>query len=128
MARIVMPLIGKVMAEWFNAPAFRGCAFINAVAEVGATLPGVLQIAQRHKQEMPQVIAELLPAGPAQATVAGAAALAVDGAIVRAQMERTPNRRSPDYGSFWMRWSPRSNTSRHAQGLIPRRDFSLGAD
>ena len=76
----------EAMAEWFGDPAFRGCAFINAVAEVGATLPGVVQIAQRHKQDMRQVIAELLPAGPAQATAADAVALAVDGAIVRAQM------------------------------------------
>lgn len=77
----------EVMAEWFNDPAFRGCAFINAVAEVGGTLPGVVQIAQGHKQDMQQVIADLLPAGPNQASMAGAATLAVDGAIVRAQMD-----------------------------------------
>jgi AcrR family transcriptional regulator len=79
--------LGDAMAEWFNDPAFRGCAFINAVAEVGGTLDGVVQIAQGHKQHMQQVIADLLPAGPNQASTAGAAALAVDGAIVRAQME-----------------------------------------
>jgi hypothetical protein len=36
---------------------------------------------------MQQVIAGLLPAGPGQQALADAAALAVDGAIVRAQME-----------------------------------------
>lgn len=75
------------MAEWFNDPAFRGCAFINTVAEVGGTLAGVVQIAQGHKQDMLQVIADLLPSSPNQAATAGAAALAVDGTIVRAQME-----------------------------------------
>jgi len=79
--------LGEAMAEWFKDPAFRGCAFINAVAEVGGTLAGVVQIAQDHKQHMQQVIAGLLPAGPDQASMAGAAALAVDGAIVRAQMD-----------------------------------------
>jgi hypothetical protein len=36
---------------------------------------------------MLQVIADLLPDGPGRATTAAAAALAVDGAIVRAQMD-----------------------------------------
>lgn len=77
----------KAVAEWFSEPAFRGCAFINAVAEMGGTLPGVMQIAQRHKQDMLQVIADLLPDSPGRASTAAAAALAVDGAIVRAQMD-----------------------------------------
>jgi AcrR family transcriptional regulator len=78
--------LAAAMAEWFADPAFRGCAFINAVAEVGGSLPDSAAIAQKHKQEMEQVIADLLPAGPARASQAQAAALAVDGAIVRAQM------------------------------------------
>jgi AcrR family transcriptional regulator len=80
------PLV-PTLAEWFADPLFRGCAFINAIAEVGASQPGVAQIVQNHKQDMEQVIAGLLPAGPRQQTGAGAAALAVDGAIVRAQIE-----------------------------------------
>ncbi len=79
------PLL-PTLAEWFADPLFRGCAFINAMAEAGA-LPGVAQIVQNHKNDMRQVIAGLLPAGPRQPAPAGAAALAVDGAIVRAQME-----------------------------------------
>jgi AcrR family transcriptional regulator len=80
------PLVAT-LAEWFADPLFRGCAFINAMAEVGAAQPGVAQIVQNHKQDMQQVIAGLLPAGPSQTTLASAAALAVDGAIVRAQMD-----------------------------------------
>lgn len=80
------PLV-PALAEWFTDPLFRGCAFINAVAELGATQPEVTQIVQNHKKDMEQVIAGLLPAGPGQQAAAGAAALAVDGAIVRAQME-----------------------------------------
>lgn len=80
------PLV-PALGEWFADPLFRGCAFINAIAEVGGSQPGIAQIVQSHKQDMQQVIAGLLPAGAAQQAVAGAAALAVDGAIVRAQME-----------------------------------------
>jgi AcrR family transcriptional regulator len=79
------PLL-PTLAEWFADPLFRGCAFINAMAEAGA-LPGVAQTVQNHKNDMQQVIAGLLPAGPGQQALADAAALAVDGAIVRAQME-----------------------------------------
>ncbi len=79
------PLAGA-MAEWFADPAFRGCAFINAVTELGASVGGVIQVAARHKQDMVDVIADLLPAGTQQTARAQAAALAVDGAIVRAQM------------------------------------------
>jgi len=78
--------LAPVLAEWFADPLFRGCAFINATAEASA-LPGVAQIVQNHKNEMRQVIAGLLPAAARQASLADAAALAVDGAIVRAQME-----------------------------------------
>ncbi|MDB5965078.1 MAG: TetR/AcrR family transcriptional regulator [Polaromonas sp.] len=74
------------LGEWFHEPLFRGCAFINAVAELGAGQPAVGDIALRHKLEMQQVIEALLPPGPVQRALASAAAMAVDGAIVRAQM------------------------------------------
>ncbi len=83
-----VPLI-EAMREWFNDPLFRGCAFINAVAELGATLPEVVQISKRHKGDLRQVITELVAPHQPQARVASAAALAVDGAIVRAQMDGT---------------------------------------
>ena len=33
-------LLADVMAEWFADPVFRGCAFINATAEVGGSVEG----------------------------------------------------------------------------------------
>jgi AcrR family transcriptional regulator len=78
--------LAAAMAEWFADPLFRGCAFINAVAEVGGSLPQAVAIAQAHKQAMVKAIAELLPKGRQRMAQAEAAALAVDGAIVRAQM------------------------------------------
>lgn len=80
------PLLAA-LAEWFADPLFRGCAFINTVAEVGASLPDSVAIAQNHKRDMADVIATLLTPGPQRGAIAQAVAVAVDGAIVRAQME-----------------------------------------
>jgi AcrR family transcriptional regulator len=75
------------MAEWFNNPIYRGCAFINTVSELGGILPDVCDIASRHKQDMTNVIADLLPETPNRLNIANAAAIAVDGAIVKAQLD-----------------------------------------
>ncbi|WP_422087882.1 MULTISPECIES: TetR/AcrR family transcriptional regulator [Variovorax] len=79
-------VLADVMAEWFADPVFRGCAFINSVVEIGASVPGATGIAREHKREMVEVIAGLLPDGPQRMALAQAAALGVDGAIVKAQM------------------------------------------
>lgn len=80
------PLV-PVMEEWFRNPEYRGCAFINTIAELGGTSPEVVAICSNHKQEMVQVIAELLPDAESRQRIANAAAIAIDGAIVRAQLE-----------------------------------------
>lgn len=83
------------LTEWFRGKAeglnaFRGCAFINSLAELGNTLTGVKEISRQHKQEMTAVIARLLVVSPQQTQQAAAIALAVDGCIVRAQYEDDP--------------------------------------
>ncbi len=50
------------LAEWFGDDGYRGCAFINSVGELGDTLPEVMEITRRHKQDMADAIAQLLPA------------------------------------------------------------------
>lgn len=79
------------LSEWFSDPGFRGCAFLNGVGEVGGVLPQVLEITRRHKQDMTAAIANLLPGSRRRAKQAQAIALAVDGAIVRAQFDETPD-------------------------------------
>jgi len=37
------------LEEWFGEPGFRGCAWINASGELGATLPVVAEQARLHK-------------------------------------------------------------------------------
>ena len=76
-----------VLKEWFDKPIYRGCAFINSVSELGGVLPNVIEISSRHKQDMMLTIAKLLPDTPRREKLANAAAIAVDGAIVKAQLE-----------------------------------------
>jgi AcrR family transcriptional regulator len=78
------------LAEWFGGEAYRGCAFINAVVEVGGTLPQTVEITRRHKRDMTHAIRALLPAQRSAKADAQALALAVDGAIVAAQFAESP--------------------------------------
>lgn len=81
--------LAAALAEWFAQPSFRGCAFINSVAEIGGALPDAIAIAARHKAEMIAEIENMLPQDQTdRAIVAQAAALAADGAIVRAQTSK----------------------------------------
>lgn len=77
------------LEEWLLSNGYRGCAFINAVVEFDGVLPVVLEISRRHKLEMTQVIASLLPVSKHREVDAQAVAMAVDGAIVRAQMDKS---------------------------------------
>jgi AcrR family transcriptional regulator len=85
-----LPALPRALGEWFRAPVFRGCAFINSVGEVGSTQPQVRAIARRHKQDMADAIAEILPPSRRRRQDARTIAIAVDGAIVRAQTDASP--------------------------------------
>jgi len=84
--KALVPALG----EWFGDEGYRGCAFINSVGELGETLPEVVAITRRHKQDMADAIARLLPASRQRKRLAMDLALAVDGAIVRAQFDQSP--------------------------------------
>jgi len=79
------------LAEWFQNGSFRGCAFLNGVGELGSTLPEVVKITRSHKQDMTKAIADLLPPSELREQYAQAISVAVDGAIVRAQFDETPD-------------------------------------
>lgn len=74
------------LAEWFGREDFRGCAFINSVSELGDGVPQVNEIARRHKQDMADLLATLLPPSATHVQDAQAVALVVEGAIVCAQL------------------------------------------
>jgi len=73
------------MSEWFHSEHYRGCAFINAAAELDAGVPGVLEATRNHKYDMAHAIARLLPPTLERDEIASAISMAVDGAIIRAQ-------------------------------------------
>jgi AcrR family transcriptional regulator len=75
------------LTEWFNDPNFRGCAFLNSVGELGEELPKIVEQARTHKAEMVSVIATIVPSHLDRDQIAQSLALAIDGAIVRAQTE-----------------------------------------
>ena len=81
--------IAAALEEWLQTPEFRGCAFINVVAELPDGGTHIATIARNHKDDMRGAIAQVLPASPRRAQLAASLALAFDGAIVRAQMDGT---------------------------------------
>ncbi len=80
------PLL-PALAEWFSQPEFRGCAFINIAAEISDEAE-YMTLCRCHKQDMLAVIGEL-PAltCPNRAAIAAAAGVAVDGSIVKTQID-----------------------------------------
>lgn len=83
----IVPAVG----EWLRDPGYRGCAFINSVGELAGSLPEVVDIARAHKADVAVAIAAVLPASRQRVKLAQAIALAIDGAIVRAQFDVTPD-------------------------------------
>ena len=82
--------IAPALAEWLRSADYRGCAFLNSVGELAASLPAVLDATRRHKHDMTAAVARLLRPAPGRARTARALALAIDGAIVQAQFQETP--------------------------------------
>lgn len=76
--------LAATLRSWFSRADFRGCAFLNAAAELGSSDPEILQTVRRHKQEMSSVLDGVFGA---EAVSAGRSlSLLIDGAIVHAQM------------------------------------------
>lgn len=72
------------LRSWFVQPDFRGCAFLNAAAELGSSDTEILKVVCRHKQEMASVLDEFFSGGALSA--GRMLSLVIDGAIVHAQM------------------------------------------
>jgi AcrR family transcriptional regulator len=82
--------VAPALREWFKDDGFRGCAFINAVVELGGVQPEVVEIARAHKESMAAAVAALLPPSKHRMLDAQAVALAIDGAIIHAQISGSP--------------------------------------
>ncbi|WP_311791075.1 MULTISPECIES: TetR/AcrR family transcriptional regulator [Pantoea] len=72
------------LKSWFDEEDYRGCAFINASAELGDSLPDIGELIRRHKREMAEAIALRLV--PEERRKTGQIMLLAEGAIVRVQL------------------------------------------
>jgi AcrR family transcriptional regulator len=82
-----------LLGEWFTQPEFRGCMFINAASEYCGLDQRIGEIAARHKRIVREEIRTLAREAGARnaAALADQLALLVEGAIVMALMEKTPD-------------------------------------
>ncbi|MFE5585787.1 TetR/AcrR family transcriptional regulator [Kitasatospora sp. NPDC056531] len=78
------------LGRWFAEPGFRGCAFVNAFGELGATTPAVAAAARHHKEEFAGYLAGLVEAAGAPPATAGHLALLAEGAITTAAIHGDP--------------------------------------
>lgn len=77
------------LSEWFEMTDFRGCAFINAHAELGTSNPAATEIVALHSRSLTEYLARLAQEeGAAQPeTLARELLLIVAGAIVAASIQ-----------------------------------------
>ncbi|MFE9424725.1 TetR/AcrR family transcriptional regulator [Kitasatospora sp. NPDC006697] len=77
------------LAERFARADFRGCAFINTMAETADTGSSAYRVAAAHKERVTAYVADLLAAHGQDPALARRFVLLMDGAIVTALRERT---------------------------------------
>lgn len=75
------------MEQWFSQSNFRGCAFVNSLAEISAELPEALNQIKQHKQQVTDAIEQRLLDYDIidKKQTAQTITMTMDGAIVRAQ-------------------------------------------
>ena len=76
------------LGDWFSRPGFRGCAWVNAHGELGASVPAVAEAARSHKRAFHDQVVELVRA--VDASAAEAVYLLAEGAIVVAGVTGDP--------------------------------------
>ncbi len=81
------------LEQWFGDTTFRGCGFINAFGELGATSPAVAAVAREHKESFQRYVEELVRGagleGPAAEELAAELALLAEGAQTTAAIGGT---------------------------------------
>lgn len=82
--------LALTLREWFDSDEFRGCAFLNAAAEFGSTHPEILKIVREHKNDVARCLDEIFES-PGH-SLGGPLTVAIDGAIVHAQMGESTDR------------------------------------
>jgi AcrR family transcriptional regulator len=83
-----LEVIADVLEAWFAQAGFRGCAFVNTVAEGAHSEAAIAEVVAEHKADLSAYIAELaqrLELSP-PGRVAEAVMVVIEGSVVRAQM------------------------------------------
>lgn len=88
-ARAKILAVYDFLTHWFGEPSFRGCAFINAFAELGATSPVVADLVRDHKASFQSRLAELVRAAGGPAELAAQLAILAEGAQTTAAIAGT---------------------------------------
>ncbi|NUQ46889.1 MAG: TetR/AcrR family transcriptional regulator [Phycisphaerae bacterium] len=81
------------LKDWFESPGFRGCAFQNAAVELADPAHPGTQFVRDHKRRFADMLRGLVEEsiGRGAAKVAPAVALLVEGAIMTAVVQGTPD-------------------------------------
>ncbi|MFF9030868.1 TetR/AcrR family transcriptional regulator [Streptomyces iakyrus] len=72
------------LGAWFGEPGFRGCAWLNAYGELGATSARVAAQVLAHKRAFREYLASLVAAAGLPGALAGQLFLLAEGAMVTA--------------------------------------------
>jgi AcrR family transcriptional regulator len=81
------------LKDWFESPGFRGCAFQNALVELADPAHAGAQFVRYHKRRSADLLRGYIEdaVGSAAAKAAPAVALLVEGAIMTALIQGTPD-------------------------------------
>ena len=79
------------LGGWLAGEGYRGCAWINAFGELGATSPDVLDAVRRHTTRLRRYVNELVAQAGAPREVADAIFLLIEGCMVTAGIAGTPD-------------------------------------
>lgn len=78
------------LSDWFGEDTFRGCGFINAFGELGATSPDIAAYAREHKRSFQAFLTGLVRALGAPVSLAPQLALLAEGAQTTAAIDGSP--------------------------------------
>ncbi|QHC57785.1 TetR/AcrR family transcriptional regulator [Rathayibacter sp. VKM Ac-2760] len=89
-ARPKLLAIYDFLFDWFSEDSFRGCSFINAFGEFGASNPAVAELAREHKDSFQRFLASIAEEAGGGADLAAQLALLAEGAQTTAAISGTP--------------------------------------
>ncbi|MDW5594115.1 TetR/AcrR family transcriptional regulator [Conexibacter stalactiti] len=75
-----------LLGEWFVAPGYRGCAYLNAFGELGESAPRVAGVVRRHKRAWRDLLAERVAEAGGSPRLADQLALLINGAMTSAAL------------------------------------------